>query len=80
MYGVDRRSALAPLFGVVGPAIVPKLIDRIESGDLQTREAAWDLMQRLVAHEFTYDPRWSASRRMSSLLKNGNSLDLTPKF
>jgi hypothetical protein len=63
MYDVDRRRALAPLFGVVGSEVIPKLIDRIESDDLQTREGAWDLLQRIVEQEFTYDPRWSASRR-----------------
>ena len=63
LYGLDRRRALAPLFGVVGPSILPRLFDRLESDVLQTREGAWDLLERIVEKRFVYDPSWSESRR-----------------
>ena len=46
---VELRVSLL-FFGAAGPGVIPKLIDRIESDDLQAREGAWDLMQRVVEH------------------------------
>jgi hypothetical protein len=63
LYNKERRAAVAPLFGSVGPAIVKRCIEKLESDEAQTREGAFDLLGRLLDVEFTFDPAWPEHRR-----------------
>ncbi len=62
-YPPSRRAVVAPLFAAKGPEIVRYLIGQLKSDEVDRREAASDLLGRLLEKETYFEPKAPAADR-----------------
>ncbi len=56
-YPPTRRAAVAPLFAAKGPKVVRYLIGQLKSEEIDRREAASDLLGRLLNKKIYFEPK-----------------------